>query len=87
MIQNLFAPYEELALKLKRFLPSADDGAHDLSTFSGSGRTQIPSRVRRVAILRYSLRSCCCTIVFMFPKTHLYVLRRLGLQLSSPGSH
>lgn len=30
-MQTLFAPFGELALKLKRFLPSEEDGAHDLS--------------------------------------------------------
>jgi uncharacterized protein len=31
MMLSLFAPFEELALKLKRFLPHEGDGAHDLS--------------------------------------------------------
>ena len=31
MMLSLFAPFEELALKLKRFLPDERDGGHDLS--------------------------------------------------------
>lgn len=31
MIQESFRPYDELFLQLERYLPSAEDGAHDLS--------------------------------------------------------